>query len=233
VYVGNNPVNLSDPRGEFALIPLLLVGTAGGALGGMGYYALRTALNPCAEWNWREALFWTGAGTVIGAALGGGIYGGWWVGVQLGWWGPTAAGGGLAAQQVAQRVNVWSQSPLQRGLAIHRMLGQNLPWNFPTIDRFVNGVATSIKSIDLNAVSYQNISTLMRTVKGYIDTMAVYQGQPTSWGGAVVYASEITARVVDLAIPAGAGTEAQLAALRALQQYAATIGVTLNIIPVP
>ncbi|HHN93732.1 MAG TPA: hypothetical protein ENK17_03110, partial [Anaerolineae bacterium] len=86
VYVGNNPVNLSDPGGEFAFIPLLLVGAAGGAIGGMGYYALRTALNPCAEWDWGEALFWTGAGTVIGAALGGGIYGGWWVGVQAGLW---------------------------------------------------------------------------------------------------------------------------------------------------
>jgi len=233
--VGNNPVNLTDPGGELALLPLLFVGAVGGALGGMGYYALHTALNPCAEWNWREALFWTGAGTVIGTALGGGIYGGWWVGVQLGWWGPTAAGGGLAAQQVAQRASVWSQAPLQRGVAIENTLGRSsfLAQNFPTIDRFANGIATSIKSIDLSAASYQDIGTLMRTVKGYIDTMAVYQGQLTSWGGVRILPYEMTGRAVDLAIPAGAGTEAQLAALQALQQYAATVGVTLNIIPVP
>lgn len=47
----------SGSSGEFALLPLLLVGAVGGALGGMGYYALRTALNPCAEWDWGEVLF--------------------------------------------------------------------------------------------------------------------------------------------------------------------------------
>jgi hypothetical protein len=92
IYARNNPINLTDPSGEFALLPLLLVGAVGGALGGMGYYALRVALNPCTAWNWGEALFWTGVGTVIGTALGGGIYGGWWVGVQLGWWGTTTTG---------------------------------------------------------------------------------------------------------------------------------------------
>ena len=231
--MGNNPVNLTDPSGEFAFIPLLLVAAAGGALGGVGYYAIQTALNPCVEWNWGEALFWTGAGTVIGAALGGGIYGGWWIGVQAAWWGP-AAGGGVAAQQIAQRAgSVWRLPPFQRGNIIHRLLGQNLPSNFPKIDRFANGIATSIKSIDLGAASYQNISTLMNTVRGYINTMANYQGQPTRWSGVIIYPHQITARAVDLAIPASGVTPAQLAALQQLQRYASSLGVTLNIIPVP
>lgn len=38
---------------------------AGGLLGGLAYYGIQTAHNPCAEWNWGEALFWSGAGTVI------------------------------------------------------------------------------------------------------------------------------------------------------------------------
>jgi hypothetical protein len=41
------------------------------------------------QWDWGQALFWGGVGTVMGAGIGTGIYGGWWVGTQLGWWGPT------------------------------------------------------------------------------------------------------------------------------------------------
>jgi filamentous hemagglutinin len=48
------------------------------------------------------------------------------------------------------------------------MLGANLPQNFPVIDRFVSGVATSIKTLDLNAATYQNISALTGKVRGYI-----------------------------------------------------------------
>jgi hypothetical protein len=88
--VGNNPINLVDPSGEFAFLPLLAVGLAGGVLGGAGYYGIKTALNPCAEWNWGEAALWSGAGAVIGATTGTAIYGGWWVGAQVGWWGSTA-----------------------------------------------------------------------------------------------------------------------------------------------
>lgn len=77
---------------------------AGGTLGGVGYYAIQTAMNPCVEWNWGEAAFWGGVGTGLGALLGTGIYGGWWVGLQFGWWGPAVAGSGtVAAQQAATR----------------------------------------------------------------------------------------------------------------------------------
>jgi hypothetical protein len=40
---------------------------------------------------------------------------------------------------------VWDLKPLARGVEIEEALGQNLPANFPVIDRFANGVATSIK----------------------------------------------------------------------------------------
>lgn len=73
---------------------------------------------------------------------------------------------------------------------------------------------------------------LNRTVTGYIDKMANYQGQ-SRWAGAQILPSEITARAVDLAIPATGGTSAQLAALQQLKQYAQSLNVTLNIIPLP
>ncbi|MFO3795961.1 MAG: hypothetical protein ACK8QZ_01575, partial [Anaerolineales bacterium] len=128
--------------------------------------------------------------------------------------------------------SVWEMNPLQRGRVIEEMLGRSpeLSQNFPVIDRFSNGVATSIKSIDLSAASYQNINTLSSVVRGYINTLANWQG--TYWGGFEVNASDIVAREVLLAIPPGA-TEAQMAALQQLQQWATTVGVTLNIVVVP
>lgn len=89
------------------LVTLLLVAAAGGMIGGAVYYGVKTALDPCAKWNWGEALFWTGLGGVMGAAIGGLIYGGWWVGVQFGWWGAT--GGGALGGIVAKVVEVGKQ----------------------------------------------------------------------------------------------------------------------------
>jgi RHS repeat-associated protein len=214
VYVGNNPINLTDPSGKLFFIPVLIVAAAGGLLGGTIYYTAQSYLNrdPCAgmKWDWREAAFWGVAGTGLGAILGTGIYGGWWLGVQVGWWGPAATG-------------IWTLPWWQRGQVIEDQLGRNLPRNFPTIDRFVNGVATSIKSIDLGAPSYQDLGRLSRTVKGYIDTMAAYQGQSAA----------ITGRAVELAIPASGATPTQMAVLQQLQQYAQNVGVTLSIVKVP
>jgi hypothetical protein len=113
------------------------------------------------------------------------------------------------------------------------MLGANLPQNFPVIDRWVRGIATSIKSINLSAATYQNINALTSEVRGYINTLANWQGQPTSWGGVRILANQINSRVLELAIPTGVATQEQLAALQQLQQYAAQLGVTLNIVSIP
>lgn len=64
---------------------------------------------------------------------------------------------------------MWSLKPFERGVEIEKMLGQNLPSNFPVIDKFENGLATSIKSMDLSAKTYQNIATMDRTLTVYID----------------------------------------------------------------
>lgn len=125
--------------------------------------------------------------------------------------------------------SVWEMNPFRRGAAIENLLGRS-PQHFPVIDRFENGIATSIKSIDLSAVSYQNIGTLTSRVTGYINTLANWQG--ARWGGVTIQASQITGRELLLAIPPGA-TEAQMAALLQLQQWATTAGVTLNITVVP
>jgi RHS repeat-associated protein len=88
VYVNNNPVNLTDPSGKFAFLPLLVVAILGGIIGGVSYYTIQAVLNadPClgVQWHWQEALFWGGSGGVIGGLLGTAAYGTWWIWVHLG-----------------------------------------------------------------------------------------------------------------------------------------------------
>ncbi|MFZ2487005.1 MAG: RHS repeat-associated core domain-containing protein [Anaerolineae bacterium] len=138
------------------------------------------------------------------------------------------------SQNAIQTVqSVWKLDPLKRGQEIERMLGRSpqLSQNFPVIDRFENGVATSIKSIDLGARSYQSIGRLTSTVRGYVNELANWQGV-RQWGGVSIDKGMITARELQLAIPQGA-TDAQLLALRQLQQWASTIGVTISWAAIP
>jgi filamentous hemagglutinin len=128
--------------------------------------------------------------------------------------------------QVAQ--SVWQMNPFDRGVAIENMLGRTpqLAQNFTVIDRFQNGIATSIKSIDLMAKSYQSVETLTRTVQGYINALANWQG--ARWGGVTIQANQIAGRELILAIPPNA-SQAQLQSLQQLQQWAFNQGVTLTL----
>lgn len=112
---------------------------------------------------------------------------------------------------------------------VEQALGTNLPSNFPVIDRFVNGVATSIKSLDLGAKTYQSTAALTRTVRGYIDKVAGFSGR--TWGGVTVNGADITGRALELAVPAGGGSAAQHAALQSAVQYGKSVGVTVYIVP--
>jgi hypothetical protein len=202
---------------------LLVVAILGGMIGGATYYTLDTILNadPClgVQWHWQEALFWGSAGGVIGGLLGTAAYGGWWLGVKAISWG-AGVGAGIGA-------GIWNLPWWERGQIIEDLLGRNLARNFPVIDRFINGLATSIKSLDLTASSYQNISALTSRVQQYLNVLANFQGARN------IAPYMITGRQLLLAVPANSGTPAQWAALRSLQQAAANLGVTLTIVQIP
>lgn len=125
---------------------------------------------------------------------------------------------------------VWKLNPLERGQQIEQGLGHNLPSNFPTIDRFENGIATSIKSIDLNAASYLNDATLNRTLTGYVDKTAAFNGR--TWARRVIQSDDILGRGLDLAIP-HSGNASQQAIINQAVRYGATRGVVVNPIIYP
>ena len=67
--------------------------------------------------------------------------------------------------------SVWRLGWAARGRAIEEAILGRLPSlrsiaNFPVIDDFVKGVATSIKSLDLTAATYQNGAALTRKLTG-------------------------------------------------------------------
>ena len=113
--------------------------------------------------------------------------------------GGTAAEGEAAAPSASGTAGtrVWDSGPGPRGEAIEAALGKNLPSNYPIIDKFENGVATSIKSMDLGAKTYQDPGEIARIGRGYIDKVADFQG--ARWGRVNIEPENITGRALDLA----------------------------------
>jgi RHS repeat-associated protein len=129
--------------------------------------------------------------------------------------------------------SVWNLGWGSRGTEINKLLGENLPRNFPVIDRFdfATGVATSIKSIDLTAKTYQDMKKLTQTLDGYLDSLAAFNGR--RWGGVTVNGNQITARQLQLAIPPGSASAAQQAVFNAVAARAQSLGVNFIVTPVP
>ena len=101
--------------------------------------------------------------------------------------------------------------------------------NYPTIDKYdeVTMTATSIKSLDLNAKTYQSGNAVYNKVKGYIDKLANFTGG--SWGGKVVNESDMQNRVWELVVPTNATTR-QIEQLNNLKEYAKQSNIQLSII---
>ena len=107
----------------------------------------------------------------------------------------------------------------KRGQIINERFGDpTFPDNYPVIDKIPNGVATSVKSIDLNAAAYQNDITLGNRLLQYIEDVRDFDG--TRWGGLEIQAGMITGRAVQLIVPKGSMTDAQRVVLAWVRQMA-------------
>jgi filamentous hemagglutinin len=106
--------------------------------------------------------------------------------------------------------DVWKLGWAARGLPIEKALGGYMG-NFPVIDSFLNNIATSIKSIDLNANVYQNAARLTSRINAYVDEVASFNGK--TWGEFRIRSWEIEGRALNLAIPKGSMTAEQQAAI--------------------
>lgn len=133
-----------------------------------------------------------------------------------------------ALDDLANRLSnsAWPLPPSPRGFAIETRLGGNLPPGFPTIDRFdwQHGIATSIKTVDLAAKSYQNASRLKSLLKRSVDKMAAFTRGERS--GAVITEEMVTDRALHLAVSRSA-TADQQAVLDDIVVYGNEVGVSV------
>jgi hypothetical protein len=90
--------------------------------------------------------------------------------------------------------------------------------SFPTIDKIPDGVAASIKSIDLNAPTYQDDARLTYRLNKYIDDVVEFNG--ANLANDEVKLSDIEGRALHSAIPKGSMTEAQRRAIEAVRRRA-------------
>ena len=115
--------------------------------------------------------------------------------------------------------SVWSMNPLKRGLEIEKSLGGNLPKNFPVIDKLKDGVATSIKSIDLTVGSYNNGNGLLNTLTGYINKLSSFTGGKRS-DFIVKQGIDFTRKALEVAIQPGKATAQQWQQINKAIEYA-------------
>jgi hypothetical protein len=132
-----------------------------------------------------------------------------------------------AAVAEAATQNPWKMGWAARGNYISEKLGANLPRTFRTIDRWENGVATSIKSIDLNAATYQDGARLTYRLNDYIGKLASYTG--SEMGDIKIGSEAITGRKLSIAIPKGSMTMVQREAIEAARVRARTFGIDLKV----
>jgi hypothetical protein len=97
--------------------------------------------------------------------------------------------------------DIWELGWGARGVAAERMRGMSLPQNFPTIDRFANGIAISIKSIDLDSPSYQEPWQLEARINYYVNRLAAFNG--SNWARFEIQPQQIRGRTLDLIVPRG------------------------------
>lgn len=137
--------------------------------------------------------------------------------------------GGLAGQLFKSAGNsLWKITALQRGFVYEEMLnlaGKFRVSNYPVIDAFYKGIATSIKTLDLGAKTYLKDNAVLNKLTGYVDDLASFEG--TNFAG-VDTRNAITKKVLEVGIPKGA-TSAQVNQINKAIEYASEKGIQMNV----
>jgi hypothetical protein len=78
--------------------------------------------------------------------------------------------------------NIWYLDNFTRGKKLRDIFGGNLPYGFPVISKFKDGVATMIKSMDTTLEYYQDADNIREKVDEYMNILSKYKGQDGPWG---------------------------------------------------
>lgn len=145
----------------------------------------------------------------------------------------AAEGAAAATEEVASEV--WKQGWAKRGQNIEeaitsKMRGTRTGPTYPVIDFLEeDGTAVSIKSIDLNAATYQDAGRLTYRIGDYVRKLADFEG--ASYGETTITNKQITSRTLDIAVPKESITPTQKEAIDAAIGRAKADGITVKITP--
>ncbi len=135
-----------------------------------------------------------------------------------------------AARDPNQPSESWEKGWAARGSELEQKYGGpgELPSNYPTIDRFWNGIATSWKSVDLRAGTYQDPARLMSRLNSYVDKLDDFDG--AMWGGRRILSREINGKSLNVVVPKGSMTSTQRSVFDAVRSHARQLGLEFNFI---
>jgi hypothetical protein len=95
---------------------------------------------------------------------------------------------------------------------------RRLSTTFPVIDDFAEGVATSLKSIDVTSASYQTGTSVVNKISQYARDLASFT--ELRQGSAAITAAETHTRLLSVVFEEGAVSSEQARALQALLRNA-------------
>ena len=231
LYCQANPVNMVDPTGrDGSYVETLSATMIQGALYSMGISAPFRGYTAVKRFqagaDLASVAYDFSIGELTDAAVGAALPGLFSVGSRIAPIARIFQAGGQVVGRAAD--SVWNLGSIARGRLIEQTILGRMPStlqaglkNFPVIDDFYQGVASSIKSIDLMAKTYQNTAAL--TSKIMRDAWKLSEFQGASLGGYSVAAGQIQERVLVVVVENGAATAAQGEALaQAVRQAQAT-----------
>ncbi len=129
---------------------------------------------------------------------------------------PGAKGPSTKAPSATEASSDWRLGWAKRGQTINEKYGDpTFPPNYPVIDKIPDGIATSIKSIDLNAATYHKEQSLTYRIEKYVEAVRDFNG--ADWGDKIVWSDDIAGRALQLVVPQGSVTEAQRLVIEAVR----------------
>lgn len=122
---------------------------------------------------------------------------------------------------------IWDKDNLERGKEIRKLEGANLPDKFPTIAKFNNGRAISIKSLNIDEAYYTKPGNIKRKIESYINKLDKFEGANSY--GINIRNNDITSKELILVIPETDISISQKLALEQCISEARVKGIVLTI----
>ncbi len=124
----------------------------------------------------------------------------------------------------------WGRDNFTRGDYFRKKFGMNLPSNFPVIDSFKNGTATSVLSIDLTAPTYSDPDEVNEVIQANIMNLSAFDGDSITYAGEeyTVDGDDIRKKVLIVVIPENS-PEGSDRTFPGLKRVADAAGVVLQV----